>query len=440
MTNNNLLHLADDIVAYGQKKGADEIEVSIGEAKEFSVEIREGSIEKLIEAGDKGLSLKVIIDHKVATGFSSDLSDEALHYLVESTIQRAKISSPDPFSGLPDREDINVELENLKIFDPEILELPPEKKIAAAKETEAICLADKRIKKSYGSEFGTYTGTMYLANSNGFSGSYQQTTCSCGVYLQSGDKNNLFDEGWYDFARNLDNLMTPEAIARKAIHRVTRLIGGRKIKTQNVPVVFEPPMTGSLLGFLYTCINGTSVYLKQSFLAEKLGKKIANQLITVIDNGLIPGALGTKPFDREGVPIRKTSVIEKGILKNFLMDTYAARKLKMRSTGNSSGPNNFYLASGESTPEEIIKSVDKGLLLTGTIGQGMIPTTGDISRGAFGMWIEKGEITYPVAEITISGNLGRILQDIEMIGNDLEFKRPITGPTIKVREMTIGGK
>ena len=440
MTNKNLLHLAEELVVYGRKKGADEIEVSIGEAKEFSVEIREGKIEKLTEAGDKGLSIKVIIDHRVATGFSSDFSDETLHYLVESTIQRAKISSSDPFSGLPDREEINIEVDKLKIFDPKILELSPEKKIKIAKETEAICLADKRIKKSYGSEFGTYTGTNYLANSNGFSGSYPQTTCSCGVYLQSGDKNNLFDEGWYDFARNLDDLMTPEAIAKKAIHRVTRLIGGRKIRTQNVPVVFEPPMTGSLLGFLYTCVNGTSIYLKQSFLADKLGQEIANPLITVIDDGLIPGALGTKPFDREGVPTRKTLVIEKGILKNFLMDTYAARKLKMHSTGNGSGPNNFYLAPGELTPEQIIKSVDKGLFLTGTIGQGTIPTTGDISRGAFGMWIEKGEIAYPVAEITISGNLGRILNNIEMIGNDLEFKRPITGPTIKVGEMTIGGK
>jgi len=439
-TNEKLLRLAEDLVAYGRKKGADQVEVSIGEGSEFSVDVREGNIEKLVEAGDKGLSLKVILDQKVATASSSDLTEETLHHLVENAISRAKVSSSDPFAGLPDREDITADVKKMKIFDPKILELPPEKKIAAARETEALCLADKRIKKSFGSGFSTYEGTTYLANSNGFSGSYPRTTCSCSVYLQSGEGDNLIDEGWYDYSRNLDDLMRPEAIAKKAIHRVTRLIGARKIESQNVPVVLEPPMTGGLLGFLYRCINGNTVYLKQSFLADKLNDKVGNDLVTVFDDGLLPGAPGTKPFDREGVPTRKTPVIEKGILKNYLMDTYAARKLNMRSTGNASGPNNFYLTAGKSTPEEIVRSVDSGLLLTGTIGFGLVPTTGDISRGAFGMWIENGEITYPVAEITISGNLGTILQEIEMVGNDLEFKRSVTGPTIKIKEMTIGGK
>jgi PmbA protein len=154
----------------------------------------------------------------------------------------------------------------------------------------------------------------------------------------------------------------------------------------------------------------------------------------------MPGGIGTRPFDAEGVPTRKTVVMEKGVLKSYLMDTYAGRKLKMKSTGNASGSTNLYLAAGMSTPEEIIKSVDKGLFLTGTIGFGLVPTTGDISRGAFGLWIEKGEITFPVSEITISGNLGQILQGIQKVGNDLKLKDSITGPTIKVAEMTVGGK
>ncbi|MFH1940696.1 MAG: TldD/PmbA family protein, partial [bacterium] len=411
-----------------------------GEGSEFSVDIREGNTEKLVEAGSKGLSLKIILDKKVATTSSSDLSEETLHHLVDNAIERAKISNPDPFAGLPVKEEIITDVKKLQIFDPKIIELPPEKKIAAAKETEAICLSDKRIQKSYGANFGTYVGTTYLVNSNGFSGSYSQTSCSCGVYLQAGEGDNLFDEGKYDYSRNLDSLMEPEKIAKEAIHRVTRLIGARKVETQNVPVVLEPEMTASLLGFLSSCVNGNSVYLKQTFLADKLGEKIGTDLVTVIDDGLMPGVPGAKPFDREGVPVRKTPVIEKGLLKNFMMDTYAARKLKMKSTGNASGPNNLYFAAGKHTQEEIIRSVDKGLLLTGTIGFGLVPTTGDISRGAFGMWIENGKITYPVAEITIAGNLGEILHQIEMVGSDLEFKRAINAPTIKVREMTIGGK
>ena len=435
----NLLLLAENLVFYGRKKGADQVEVSIGEGNEFSVEIREGEVERLVEAGSNGLSLKVILDRKVATASSSDLSKETLNHLVDRAIERVKVSSPDPFAGLPEKERIPIHVKKLKIFDPEIVKLPPEKKIAIAKKTESICLSDERIKKTYGSSFGTYVGTTYLANSNGFSGSYSQTSCSCGVYLQAGEGNNLFDEGKFDFSRNLDSLMTPETIAEEAIHRVTRLIGARKMKTQNVPVIMEPLMTASLLGFLYTCINGHSVYLKQTFLAEKLKEKISNSMVTVIDDGLMPGVPGAKPFDGEGVPPRKTTVIDKGVLKNYLMDTYEARKLEMKSTGNASGPNNLYLVAGKSSPGDIIKSVDKGLLLTGTIGQGLVPTTGDISRGAFGMWIENGEVTYPVAEITISGNLGQILKEIEMVGNDLEFKRSINGPTIKIKEMTVGG-
>ncbi len=234
--------------------------------------------------------------------------------------------------------------------------------------------------------------------------------------------------------------MKPEAIAREAVHRVTRLIGARKIKTQNVPVVLEPQMTASLLGFFCGCIMGSGVYLKQTFLADKLGQKVGNKNAHIVDDGLMPGVPGAKPFDGEGVPIQKTVILEEGFLKNFLLDTYSARKLQMTSTGHASGPNNVYLIPGDKTPEEIVSSVDSGFLLTGTIGHGTVPTTGDISWGAFGLWIEKGEVAYPVAEVTISGNLGRILNEIEMVGNDLEFKRSINGPTIKIQEMTIGGK
>jgi PmbA protein len=316
----------------------------------------------------------------------------------------------------------------------------PEKKIAAAKKTESIAMADKRVKKSFGSSFGTYLGELFIMNSNGFSGSYKRTTCSCGVNLQAGEEPNLYDEGWSDSSVNLGTLESPETIAEKAVHRVTRLIGGRKVESQNVPVILEPPMTSSILSFFYNCISGNSVYLKQSFLAGKMGEKVGNDQVTIIDDGLLVSGAGTKPFDGEGVPTRKTVVMEKGVLKSYMMDTYSGRKLGMKSTGNGSGANNLYLVAGSATPGQIIKSVDKGLLLTGTIGFGLVPTTGDISRGAFGLWIEKGEIAYPVAEITISGNLGQLLKGIEMVGNDLEFKDAITGPTIKIAEMTIGGK
>ena len=440
MSTPTLLALAEELVAFGRKNGASQTEVLVRQGTEFSVDVREGEIEKLTEADSNSLTLRVFVDGKMARASSSDLSGETLHRLMANAIDRARLSSADPLAGLPDKNELSVDVAALKIYDPALLDMPPEKKIAAARETEAICLADKRVKKSFGAGYRTNAGATLLANSNGFSGSYTRTSCSCSVYLQAGEGSNLYDEGWGDESPFLERLETPEEIARKALHRVTRLIGGRKVDTQNVPVVLEPPMTGSLLGFLFNCVNGNSVYLKQSFLAGKVGENVGNDLVTIIDDGTLPGGIGTKPFDAEGVPTQKTMVMEKGVLRSYLMDTYAARKLGMKSTGNASGANNLYLTAGTSTPEEIIRSVDKGLLLTGTIGFGLVPTTGDISRGAFGLWIEKGEIAFPVSEITISGNLGQILRGIQMVGNDLKFKDSITGPTMKIAEMTVGGK
>jgi PmbA protein len=203
-------------------------------------------------------------------------------------------------------------------------------------------------------------------------------------------------------------------------------------------------MTSWILSFLFACVSGVSIYQKTSFLIDKLEERISNSNVTVIDDGLMPRMLGTRPFDAEGVPCQKTRGVRRGILKNYLCNTYAARKLKLRSTGNSSGtgvsPNNFYLEPGSNSPEDIISSLDKGLILTRTLGHGLNPVTGDISRGAFGLWVENGEIAYPVSEITISGNLGEILNSIELIGNDLDFLSPISGPTIKVGELTVAGQ
>jgi PmbA protein len=198
------------------------------------------------------------------------------------------------------------------------------------------------------------------------------------------------------------------------------------------------------MGFLFACVSGVAVYQKLSFLSDKLGEKIGNEHITVYDDGRMPGKLGTRPYDSEGVPTQKTNVIEKGLLKNFLCNTYAGKKLNLPSTGNadgaSVGPNNFYLQPGTASPEDIIRKTEKGLILIRTIGHGLNPVTGDISRGAFGLWIENGEVAFPVSEITIAGNLGTILNQIEAKGNDIEFRSAICGPTIKIRELTVAGE
>lgn len=234
--------------------------------------------------------------------------------------------------------------------------------------------------------------------------------------------------------------MSAEEIAREAAHRVTRMIGAEKIPSENMPVVFERDQAAMLLGFLAGCVDGGNIYRQQSYLAGKLGEKIGADALTVIDDGLLPNGPGSKPFDGEGVPARRTVVVEKGVLKSYLLDTYSARKLEMNSTGNGSGANNLYIRPGPSTPEEIIASVKRGLLLTDTMAFGLESTTGNISKGAFGLLIENGEVTRPVAEITISSTLAEVLKNITMIGNDLRHDGSIVSPTLLVSEVSIGGK
>ncbi len=438
----SLTALAEDLVSFARKKGADQVEVSISNGSEFNVDVRKGEIEKLVEAGTKALSMRVFKDNKTANLNSSDLHTETLYKMVDSAVKRAELSSPDPFAGLPDlskEEQAFVDYKKLNIFDPAIMEMGPEKKIALAKETEAICLDDDRITTSYGSGFGNTFGENILVNSNGFSGSYMRTSCSLGVYLQSGQGDKRVEDGWYEGARFIKDLWDPERVAKTAIDRVTRMIGASKVASQNVPVVLEPGMTASILWFLYNCINGRSVYMNQSYLVDKLGESIAHSGVNLMDNGLLKGGPGTKPFDREGVPVKKLEIIKNGALQTYLADVYAARKLNMKPTGHASGPNNMYIQKGPHTPDEIIKSVDNGLLLTGTMGQGTNPSSGDFSRGAFGMWIENGEIAHPVSEITINGNLEQMLKNMDMIGNDLRINRSVSGPTVRIAEMTVAG-
>ncbi|MCJ7586978.1 MAG: TldD/PmbA family protein [Candidatus Aminicenantes bacterium] len=438
-----LRRLAERLIKLGKACGADEVEVHVGRGTEFHVDVRLGAVENLVEAGSRSVGFRVIKDRRTASAGSSDLSWPVLERLMKNAVARALLASSDDCAGLPPHSRFKVEASTLGLYDPEVPLLSSRAKIDLALETERIALSDKRITNSHGASFSAHHGGIILANSNGFRGEYEQTYCSLGIGLQAGATDDLAEDGWSSNRRRFRDLESPEAIARKAVERTVRQLNPRKIRTQNVPVVFEQDMTAWLLGFLFGCVSGTAVYQKATFLAGKLGLKIAAEGITVLDDGLMPGMPGTRPFDAEGVPCRKTAVVEAGILKNFLTNTYAARKLGTDSTGNGDGsgvgPNNFYLVPGRSTPEDIVGSVEKGLLLVRTLGHGLNPVTGDISRGAFGLWIEGGAVAYPVSEVTIAGNLGDILNGIEMIGNDLDFRSAIAGPTLKVAEMTVAG-
>jgi PmbA protein len=383
-------------------------------------------------------------DKRTAYASSSDLEMGTLRRLVRSAVRRAGLGSPDEFAGLAPLAKERNDAAALRLYDPEIARLDSKAKIALAVETERAALRDKRITNSYGATFATNEIRSVLVLSNGFVGEYEQTYCGLGVGLQAGDTDHRVEDSWSSSKRHFKDLERPEEIARKAVERTVRQLGPRKIRTQTVPVIFEPTQTAWLMGFLFGCVTGTAVYQRSTFLADRLGQRIGNERITVVDDALLPGELGSHPFDSDGLPSRRTVVVERGVLKSYLCNTYAARKLGLRSTGSADGggvgPSNFFLERGPVSPKDIVAGTKKGFLLIRTLGHGLNSVTGDISRGAFGLWIEDGEIAYPVSEVTISGNLGRVLEGIEAVGNDLEFHSPVTGPTVKVAEMTIAGE
>jgi PmbA protein len=254
---------------------------------------------------------------------------------------------------------------------------------------------------------------------------------------------------WYSTSRTLAKLESPEAVGRKAAERTLRRLGARKVATQKVPVIFDPMVSRGLIDHIFDAVNGDAVYRHASYLAGKLGEKIAGDNITIIDDGTMPGGFGSSPFDGEGIPTRRTVVIDRGVLKSYLLNTYTARKLALQTTGNAArgltgnpgiGSGNFFLQPGEKSAEEIIREVRKGLYVTEFLGFGVNLVTGDFSRGASGLWIENGELTYPVEEITVAGNLKEMFRNVTAIGSDLEFRSSLACPTIRIDGMTVAGE
>ena len=330
--------------------------------------------------------------------------------------------------------------------------LTVDEEIRLARQTEdAAFSSDSRVTNSEGAECSAGYGSILLANSHGFVGSYSSSSYSLSVSpIAVNDQNGRMQRDyWYSVARKFQNLESPESIGREAARRTVRRLGSRQISTREVPVVFEPETAQSLLGHIASAVSGYSLYKEASFLLGQLGKSVASDQVTIIDDGRLANGLGSRPFDGEGVATRKNILVDGGTLTSYLLDTYSGRKLGMSSTGNASrsvGDNptvaatNLYLTPGHCSPKDILLSMKEGLLVTELIGFGVNMVTGDYSRGAVGFWVENGEIAYPVEEVTIAGNLKQMYQDVELIGNDLTFRGRLASPTVKIRKMTVAGQ
>ncbi len=450
MSENHLLELAADVVKRALDAGAGDAECTIAEGDEFSAHVRMRELENLKEAGSRGAGLRILIGKRTGASYTSDLSAEGIAHLVKSAIELADITTEDPHAGLPGEEEFGKTAGDLGLYSPDVEDLKTPLKIETAKRAEEAALAaDPRIVNSEGASFDSHTGRHLFANSRGFAGDYRSSYCSVTSIPVARDGESMERDYWFSLARGYAGLEPPEEVGRTAARRALRRLHPVKVETQKVPVVFEPRTARTLLDSIFEAVHGTSVYRHESFLAGKVGEKVASERLTVIDDGTIPGLFGTSPFDDEGVPTRRTVVIERGVLKSYLLNTYAARKLGLKTTGNASrgltgtaaiGHGNFFIEKGVESPERIIASIRNGFYVTELMGFGVNIVTGDYSRGAAGLWIRNGELAFAVSEVTIAGNLKEMLPGLDAIGSDLEFQGSVAAPTLKIGEMTVGGK
>jgi len=447
----DLKELAQDIVGRAMRGGATAAECVIREGDEFSTLVRLGQVETLKESGAKAIGVRVFQGKRAANTYSSDFSREGLDRMLKSALDLAKITSEDPFGGIPEPSQLGSLSGDLDLYSADVYSLPGEERINYARRAEKAAIDfDPRIKNSDGGSFDAATGHKVLANSHGFIGEYQRSYCSlAAVPIAQGENGAMQRDYWFSVARSLSRLESPEHVGRVAAERTLRRLGARKVKTAHVPVIFDPLIATSILDHIFEGVNGDSVYRGASFLAGKLGEKVAGDRVTVIDDGTLPGGFGTSPFDGEGIPTRRTVVIENGVLKSYLLNSYTAKKLGLATTGNAArglagtpgiGPGNYFLQPGTKTPQEIISEIKEGLYVTEFLGHGVNLVTGDYSRGASGLWISGGQLAYPVEEITVAGNLKEIFLNIAEIGSDLEFRGSMACPTIRVEGLTVGGE
>ena len=445
-----LVELAQSAVARALALGASDAEAGAAEGEEFSASVRMRQVENLKQAGSRGLGIRVLVGQRAGSSRTSDLSSAGIEAMVRSALDLAAITTEDPHAGLPEPGELGQISTDLRLYDPSIERMETDWKIAQALCAEETAFSvDPRIENSEGAGFETHVGTRVFVNSRGFSGSYRTSTCGLSVVPVARQNGSMERDYWYTSAREAARLESPEVVGRRAAERALRRLGARKVATQKVPVIFEPRTARSLLGDLFDAVNGGAIYRHASFLAGKLGQRIGSELLTIIDDATLPGLFGTSPFDDEGVPSRRTVVIERGVLKSYLLNTYTARKLGLKTTGNASrglagnasvGPGNFYLEAGTASEQELIAGVRQGLYITELIGASANTVTGDYSSGAAGLWIENGELAYPVSGITVAGNLTQMLMDLEQAASNLEFRASIAAPSFLIREMTVSGQ
>jgi PmbA protein len=428
-------------------------DVVLVESDSHEVRVRGEEIEFVKQARERALGIRALVANgegsSTATTSTSDLDDEAVDRMVDETVALARATAPDPAAGLPE-DGFATEIPDLSLYSPEDRSVSVEARVEDARLAErAARESDPRIQNSEGSQASSDFNEIVYGNTAGFLGSYRSSNHALYAEPLAEEDGNKRRDYWMTVSRSLSGLEDPASVGRRAAARAVRKLGARSVKTCEVPVIFDELNARGLIGQAVGLVSGYAVYRHQSCWADQLGELVASDLITVVDDGRLPGGLGSKPFDGEGLPTRRKTVIEAGRLETWLLDTYSARKLGLASTGNASrgvgsppgvGSTNCWVEPGALSLDEIIADTERGLLVTELMGMGFNPVTGDYSRGAAGLWIEDGEIAYPVEEITVAANFKDMMRGIDRVGSDLLWLGSIASPALRVDKMTVAGE
>ena len=441
----DLTDLAQRLVIAARKAGADQADALAVRSVSLSVEVRDGAVEESERSEGDDLGLRVIVGRKQAVVSTNDLKGDGFDALAERAVAMARAAPDDRFAGLADAGQLAQQLPALDLIDPDMPDVDALE--ARAREAEAAALSVPGVTKSGGASASAGIGGLVLVTSHGFHGATIASRHGIAMTAIAGDGTGM--ERDYDFSSTLhaSDLDGAQAIGRRAGERAVKRLNPRKVATRRVPVVFDSRISGSLVGHLASAANGSSVARKTSFLREKLGQKIFASGIDIVDDPLRPRGLRSRPFDAEGVAGRRRHLVEDGVLKTWILDCATARELNLETTGHaqrgvsstpSPGASNLHLAAGNKSPDELIADIEDGFYITDMIGMGVNLVTGDYSRGASGFWIEKGERTYPVSEVTIAGHLSDMFASL-VPANDLVFRFGTNAPTLRVEGMTVAG-
>lgn len=437
-----------DLLARAKKAGADDADAVYVEGTSLSVAQRLGKMEKLERSEGADLGLRVLIGKKQAVVSSSDVSDGALDQLVERAVAMAKNAPEDPYCGIADPSELaeTFDVEGLELCEPG--EVSQEKLIEWATACEEAARSVDGITNSEGADAGWGSHQITLAATNGFANTYIGSGSHISVCVLAGTGTAMERDYDYDSAVFSTDLRDPAEIGLSAANRTLKRLNPRKVKSTQVPLIYDPRVSGSIVGHLAGAINGAAIARGTSFLLEAMGKEVFAPNITIVDNPHRKRGLRSKPFDAEGVANTKRNLIENGVLQTWIMDLRSARQLGLKSTGNASrgagslpspSTTNLYMEPGTVSPQDMIKDVKQGLYITDMIGSSINGVTGDYSRGASGFWIENGEIAYPVSEITVAGNLKDMFKSVTA-ANDLTFKYGTNAPTLRIDGMTVAGQ